>query len=94
MVVHDGTLLSTKIKKNLVKSCRVFYCQVRQYGLIDFIFVAMPARYRLTVYFSDDTTLKKLEEWAKEENRSASNLAATLLNKAVQEKESKHKPST
>ncbi|WP_258001282.1 ribbon-helix-helix domain-containing protein [Fischerella thermalis] len=49
----------------------------------------MPTRYRLTVYFSDEEILKKLEEWAKEENRSASNLAATILARAVQEKESK-----
>ncbi|RCJ32115.1 hypothetical protein A6769_28845 [Nostoc punctiforme NIES-2108] len=46
---------------------------------------------RLTVYFSDDTTLKKIEEWAKEENRSASNLAATLLAKAVQDKDKQEK---
>ncbi len=46
---------------------------------------------RLTVYFSDDTILKKIEEWAKEENRSASNLAATLLAKAAQDKDKQEK---
>ncbi|MBD2415940.1 hypothetical protein FACHB389_30180 [Nostoc calcicola FACHB-389] len=51
----------------------------------------MPTRYRLTVYFSDETILKKLEEWAKEENRSASNLAATILSKAVQDKDNQEK---
>lgn len=56
-----------------------------------FIFVEMPTRYRLTVYFSDETILKKLEEWAKEENRSASNLAATILSKAVQDKDNQEK---
>lgn len=56
-----------------------------------FMFTQMPTRYRLTVYFSDETTLKKLEEWAKEENRSASNLAATLLAKAVQDKDKQEK---
>lgn len=56
-----------------------------------FMFTEMATRYRLTVYFSDDTTLKKLEEWAKEENRSASNLAATLLAKAAQDKEKQEK---
>ena len=55
------------------------------------MFAEMSTRYRLTVYFSDDTTLKKIEEWAKEENRSASNLAATLLAKAVQDKDKQEK---
>jgi hypothetical protein len=49
----------------------------------------MAIRYRVMVYFPDDEILKGLEEWAKEENRSVSNLAATILGKALQEKSKK-----
>jgi hypothetical protein len=38
------------------------------------------------VYFPDGDVLKELENWAKKENRSISNLAATILTRAVQEK--------
>jgi len=38
------------------------------------------------VYFPDGEILKDLELWAKEENRSISNLAATILAKAVIDK--------
>jgi len=41
------------------------------------------------VYFTDGQTLKDLELWSKEENRSISNLAATLLAKAVADKKTK-----
>ena len=41
------------------------------------------------VYFPDGETLKGLEDWAKEENRSVSNLAATILTRALQEKTKK-----
>jgi len=49
----------------------------------------MAIRYRVMVYFPDDEILKGLEKWAKEENRSVSNLAATILGKALQEKNKK-----
>jgi len=49
----------------------------------------MASRHRIMVYFTDGQTLKDLELWSKEENRSISNLAATLLAKAVADKKTK-----
>jgi hypothetical protein len=43
----------------------------------------MPPRWRLTVYFSEEEPLKALEDWAAKENRSTSNLAATILLEAI-----------
>ena len=45
-----------------------------------------PISTRITAYVPPDAA-KKLEEWAKSENRTVSNLAATILLKAVEDKE-------
>jgi hypothetical protein len=47
----------------------------------------MPSRSRVMVYLSEDK-LEELKEWAKEENRPVSNLAATIILKALEEKDS------
>lgn len=45
----------------------------------------MPSKYRVCAYFGDDTILKILERQAAKENRSLSNLAATILMQAAEE---------
>jgi hypothetical protein len=52
----------------------------------------MPPRWRLTVYFADEEPLKVLEAWAAEENRSTSNLAATLLLDAIKQYQQQNEP--
>jgi hypothetical protein len=44
----------------------------------------MPSRWRVTVYLPEEMQ-KALEEWAANENRSTSNLAATILMGAIKE---------
>jgi CopG antitoxin of type II toxin-antitoxin system len=44
----------------------------------------MPSRSRIMVYLADEY-LSKLKLWSKQENRPASNLAATILIKAIEE---------
>jgi CopG-like RHH_1 or ribbon-helix-helix domain, RHH_5 len=46
----------------------------------------MPSRWRVTVYLSEEMQ-KALEKWAAAENRSTSNLAATILIAAIKEHE-------
>lgn len=43
----------------------------------------MPSRWRLTVNLSEET-LKGLEEWAKSQKRTTSNLAAAILTSALE----------
>lgn len=45
----------------------------------------VPSKYRVCAYFADDTVLKLLERQAARENRSLSNLVATILMKAAEE---------
>lgn len=44
----------------------------------------MPSKWRVAVYLNEEMQ-KALEQWAGEENRSVSNLAATILMKAIKE---------
>jgi hypothetical protein len=44
----------------------------------------MPSRWRVTVYLPEEMQ-KALEQWAANENRSTSNLAATILIGAIKE---------
>jgi metal-responsive CopG/Arc/MetJ family transcriptional regulator len=44
----------------------------------------MPSRWRVTVYLPEEMQ-KALEQWAAKENRSTSNLAATILIGAIKE---------
>jgi len=44
----------------------------------------MPSRWRVTVYLPEEM-LQALEQWATDENRSTSNLAATILIGAIKE---------
>lgn len=44
----------------------------------------MPSRWRVTVYLPEEMQ-KALEHWAANENRSTSNLAATILINAIKE---------
>lgn len=46
----------------------------------------MPSRWRITAYLPEEMQ-KAIEEWAAEENRSVSNLAATILINAIREYE-------
>ena len=46
--------------------------------------VAMASRWRVTAYLPEDAQ-KAIEEWAAEENRSVSNLAATILINAIKD---------
>ena len=43
----------------------------------------MPSRWRLTVNLTEET-LKGLEEWAKSQKRTTSNLAAAILTSALE----------
>ncbi|MGV0107824.1 ribbon-helix-helix domain-containing protein [Nostoc sp. DSM 114167] len=43
----------------------------------------MPSRWRLTVNLTEET-LKGLEEWAKTQKRTTSNLAAAILTRALE----------
>lgn len=51
----------------------------------------MPSKWRVCAYFADDEVVKILERQALEENRSLSNLAATILMKVAKEYEQKEK---
>lgn len=46
----------------------------------------MPSRSRVLVYLPEDK-LEELKSWAKEENRPVSNLAATIILKALAERD-------
>lgn len=50
----------------------------------------MPSRSRIMVYLQEEP-LQKLKAWAKEENRPSSNLAATILMKAIEDWETQKK---
>lgn len=50
----------------------------------------MPSKWRVTVYLGEEWQ-KELERWAADENRSVSNLAATLLIEALKDKRQKDK---
>jgi len=45
----------------------------------------MPSRSRVMVYLPEDK-LQELKDWAKEENRPVSNLAATIILKILEER--------
>lgn len=49
--------------------------------------ILVPSKWRVCAYFPDDEIVKILERQAAEENRSLSNLAATILMKAAKEYE-------
>jgi hypothetical protein len=51
---------------------------------------SMPSRWRVAVYLNEEMQ-KALEQWAGEENRSVSNLAATILISAIKERQEKIK---
>lgn len=53
-------------------------------GLKSFLEDLMPSRWRVTVYLPEEMQ-KALEQWAANENRSTSNLAATILIGAIKE---------
>lgn len=53
----------------------------------------MPSRWRVTAYLSEDM-LREIEQWANEENRSISNLAATILINAIKERQQQNNPSS
>ncbi len=52
----------------------------------------MPSRWRVTAYLPEDM-LRAIEQWATEENRSVSNLAATILINAIKEYQKQKNPS-
>lgn len=54
----------------------------------------VPSKWRVCAYFSDVEIVKILEKQAAEENRSLSNLAATILMKAAREYEQKQESKT
>ncbi|HEY9738353.1 MAG TPA: hypothetical protein V6D06_18800 [Trichocoleus sp.] len=49
--------------------------------------VDVPSKWRICAYFPDEEVIKLLEKQAAAENRSLSNLAATILMKAAKEYE-------
>jgi hypothetical protein len=51
----------------------------------------MPSRWRVTVYLPEEMQ-KALEQWAANENRSTSNLAATILIGAIKEYQEQNDP--
>ncbi|MFB8790683.1 MAG: hypothetical protein U7123_17975 [Potamolinea sp.] len=51
----------------------------------------MPSRWRVTVYLSEEIQ-KALEQWATNENRSTSNMAATILINAIKEYQDEEMP--
>lgn len=56
---------------------------------LEFLGCSVPSKWRICAYFADDEVVKILERQAAEENRSLSNLAATILMKAAKEYEQK-----
>jgi hypothetical protein len=52
---------------------------------------SVPSKWRVCAYFSDDEVVKILERQAAIENRSLSNLVATILMKAAKELEDQQK---
>ncbi|MBR8840373.1 MAG: hypothetical protein DSM106950_41910 [Stigonema ocellatum SAG 48.90 = DSM 106950] len=52
----------------------------------------MPSRWRVTAYLPEEM-LRAIEQWATEENRSVSNLAATILINAIKEYQQQKNPS-
>ncbi len=53
----------------------------------------MPSKWRVAVYLPEDKQ-KALEEWAASENRSTSNLAATIIIKALEEHQNQKQKNT
>jgi hypothetical protein len=53
----------------------------------------MPSRWRVTVYLPEEMQ-KALEQWAANENRSTSNLAATILMGAIKKYQEQDESST
>ncbi len=53
----------------------------------------MPSKWRVAVYLPEDKQ-KALEEWAAFENRSTSNLAATIIIKALEEYQNQKQKNT
>lgn len=51
----------------------------------------MPSRWRVTVYLPEEMQ-KALEQWASNENRSTSNLAATILINAIKKYQDEEMP--
>jgi hypothetical protein len=60
-------------------------------GLKSFLEDLMPSRWRVTVYLPEEMQ-KALEQWAANENRSTSNLAATILIGAIKEYQEQNDP--
>jgi hypothetical protein len=53
----------------------------------------MPSRSRVLVYLPEDK-LEELKNWAKQENRPVSNLAATIILRALEERGEEQPSST
>jgi CopG-like RHH_1 or ribbon-helix-helix domain, RHH_5 len=51
----------------------------------------MPSRSRVLVYLPEDK-LEELKNWAKQENRPVSNLAATIILRALEDKGEEQQP--
>ncbi len=63
-------------------------------GIKSFLEDLMPSRWRVTVYLPEEMQ-KALEQWAANENRSTSNLAATILIGAIKDYQKQNdKPPT
>jgi hypothetical protein len=52
----------------------------------------MPSRSRVLVYLPEDK-LEELKNWAKQENRPVSNLAATIILRALEDKGEEQQPA-
>lgn len=62
-------------------------CDIVVCSSVSFADSSVPSKWRVCAYFPDDEVVKILERQALEENRSLSNLAATILMKAAKEYE-------
>lgn len=62
-------------------------CDIVVSSSVSFTDSFVPSKWRICAYFPDDEVVKILERRAMEENRSLSNLAATILMKAAKEYE-------
>lgn len=58
-----------------------------------FFLELMPSRSRVLVYLPEDK-LEELKNWAKKENRPVSNLAATIILRALEERENENSPAS
>jgi hypothetical protein len=54
--------------------------------------ILMPSRSRIVVYLTEEK-IEELKSWAEQENRPVSNLAATIILRALEER-SKNEPPT